>query len=83
LSKPAMVTYLSLSVLFFAAYHLGLMTGVYVAYIGFVYMILLISLGSVVVVHQITVYGKWYAIFFAGVLVVMILLVFLIMPWYL
>jgi hypothetical protein len=83
LSRPAMLAYLSLSVMFFVEYRLGLMTGAYVAYVGFVYMILLITLGSIVVVHQITVYGKWYAVFFIGLLIVMTLLIFLFTPRYL
>jgi hypothetical protein len=82
LSKPVMATYLSLSVLFFAAYRLGLMTGAYVGEIGFVYMIVLISLGLIVVAHQITVYGRWCAVFFVGLLIVMTLLIFLFMPRY-
>jgi len=82
LSKPLLVTSLSLSVLFYAAYHLGLITGVYVGYIGFVYMIVLITLGLILVAHQITVYGRWCAVSFVGLLIVMTLLVFLLAPWY-
>jgi hypothetical protein len=83
LSRPVLVTYLSLTVLYFAAYHSGLMTGVYMGNIQFLYMIALISLGLIILANQITVYGRSYAVFFIGLLIVMTLIIFLFTPRYL
>jgi hypothetical protein len=84
LSKPVMATYLSLSVLFFVAYHLGLITGAYMNAIAGGFMISLVALGFILVAHGTSVCGKRFAVFYVGlVITIAVLSILFLTPYYL